>query len=281
MSPASWAPTGMELFVDGIRVGRDQNFTAPKAYDGYWRIGADQTSGFANRPTDAGLAGSVDEVAVYPKALTKSEVQSHYIASGRTGGWGAVPTDAYGAEVAGDGPDLYWRLAEASGPAVDSSGNGAGGNVTGTVVRNQTGAITDNAATRFNGLNGLVVAQQSQNSPKTYSAELWFKTTSIQGGKLIGFGNATSGLSNSYDRHVYMQSNGRLSFGASSGGQQSLVTPISYNDGQWHHVVATQGAERHAAVGRLGAGRQQLGQWRRSPTSATGGWAVTGPGAAP
>ena len=48
---------GMELFVDGIRVGRDQNFTAPKSYDGYWRIGADQTTGFTNRPTDAGLAG--------------------------------------------------------------------------------------------------------------------------------------------------------------------------------------------------------------------------------
>ena len=122
----------------------------------------------------------MDEVAVYPKALTRSEVQSHYTASGRTGGWAAVPADAYGAEVAADGPDLFWRLAEPSGSAVDSSGNGAGGNVSGTLVRNQQGAITGNAAARFDGLTGLVVAQQSQNSPKTYSAELWFKTTSVQ-----------------------------------------------------------------------------------------------------
>ena len=141
---------------------------------------------------------------------------------------------------------------------------------TGTLVRNQEGAITGNAATRFDGLTGLVVAQQSQSSPKTYSAELWFKTTSIQGGKLIGFGNATSGLSSSYDRHVYMQSNGRLSFGANSGGQQSLVTPIAYNDGQWHHVVATQGPSGmrlwvdSALVGSnaVNGAQSYLGYWR-------------------
>jgi PKD repeat protein len=132
--------------------------------------------------------------------------------------------------------------------------------------------ITGNAATRFETVltPGLVVAQQAQNSPKIYSAELWFKTTSTQGGKLIGFGNATSGLSSSYDRHVYMQSNGRLSFGASSGGQQSLVTPISYNDGQWHHVVATQGSSGmrlwvdSALVGSnsVSGAASYLGYWR-------------------
>ncbi len=76
----------MQLFVDGNRVGRDQNYTTPKTYVGYWRIGADQTTGFTNKPTDAGLAGSIDDVAVYPKALSKADIQAHYLASGRVGG---------------------------------------------------------------------------------------------------------------------------------------------------------------------------------------------------
>ena len=41
---------------------------------------------------------------------------------------------------------------------------------------------------------------------------------------------------------VCMRNDGKLSFGASSGGQQTAVTPAAYNDGAWHHVVATQGA---------------------------------------
>jgi PKD repeat protein len=235
---------GMQLFVDGVRVGRDQTPTNPMSYTGYWRIGADQTSGFTNRPTDTTLAGTIDEVAVYPKAIAKADVQAHYLASGRSSNWSAAPTDTYGAKVAADQPDLYWRLGEASGSALDSSSSGSIGNVTGGVVRGQVGAVggTDTAAS-FDGINGQVTAQQSWSSPSAYSTEVWFKTTSTKGGKLIGFGNTTSGLSASYDRHVYMYSNGKLSFGVNNGAQTSLVTAKSYNDGQWHHVVATQGTE--------------------------------------
>ena len=55
-----------QLFVDGRRVGRDQTPVTTKTFAGYWRIGADQTTGFPNKPSNAALSGSVDEVAVYP-----------------------------------------------------------------------------------------------------------------------------------------------------------------------------------------------------------------------
>lgn len=232
---------GMELYVDGMRVGRDQNYTTPKTYTGYWRIGADQTGGFANRPSDAALSGTIDDVAVYAKALPKSAIQSHYLSSGRAAAWGQAPTDAYGADVSTDSPDLYWRLNEtAAGTVRDFAVGGTAGTQSGIVTRGQQGAISGDTATGFNGLSGLVVAQEAWNAPATYTAELWFKTTSTTGGKLVGFGNATSGLSTSYDRHIVMQSNGRLSFGVNSGAQISLVSPTSFNDGQWHYVVATQ-----------------------------------------
>ncbi|MFJ2543459.1 PKD domain-containing protein [Microbacterium sp. NPDC087589] len=234
---------GMQLFVDGTRVGRDQARTAPKIYDGYWRIGADQTNGFTNKPTNAGLAGSIDDVAVYPAALTQSDIQSHYLASGRSAAWTAAPADVYGAAVATDKPDLYWRLDEtAAGTIADSAVGGTTGNPSGTVSRGQAPAIGTGTATTFNGSSALVVAQEAWTAPTTYSAELWFKTTSTRGGTLIGFGNATSGLSSTYDRHVVMQNDGKLQFGSGQP-QTSLVTPTAYNDGQWHHLVAAQGAD--------------------------------------
>lgn len=234
---------GMQLFVDGKRVDRDQARTSPRIYDGYWRIGADQTNGFTNKPTNAGLAGTIDDVAVYPSALTPADIQSHYLASGRSAAWTAAPTDVYGAAVSTDKPDLYWRLNEtAAGTIVDSASGGTTGNLAGTVTRGQTSAIGTGTATTFNGTTALVVAQEPWTAPTTYSAELWFKTTSNKGGTLIGFGNATSGLSTQYDRHVIMQSDGRVQFGSGQP-QTTLVTPTAYNDGQWHHVVATQGAD--------------------------------------
>lgn len=233
---------GMQLFVDGRRVDRDQARTAPKVYNGSWRIGADQTNGFTNKPTNAGLAGTIDDVAVYPTALGQGDIQAHYLASGRSSAWAAAPADVYGATVSTDKPDLFWRLNEtAAGTIVDSAAGGTTGNLAGTVTRGQAPAIGSGTATSFNGSTALVVAQEAWTAPTTYSAELWFKTTSNKGGTLIGFGNTTSGLSSSYDRHVIMQSDGKVQFGSGQP-QVTLVTPTAYNDGQWHHVVATQGA---------------------------------------
>ncbi|MCB0910800.1 MAG: PKD domain-containing protein, partial [Propionibacteriaceae bacterium] len=230
---------GMQLFVDGVRVGRDQRYVTARDYDGYWRIGSDTTTGFTNRPSDTGLQGSLDELAVYPTALTTTEIQSHYLASGRSQNWATAPTGTYAQAVMADSPDTYWRLGTVGSTVPDVSGNGRTGNVTGGVTGGQPGAIAGDDAALF-ATNGLVVDQYSWNAPQTYSEELWFNTTTTRGGKLIGFGNATSGLSSSYDRHVWMLNTGQLSFGAYNGGQVSITSASSYNDGQWHHVVASQ-----------------------------------------
>jgi hypothetical protein len=87
----------------------------------------------------------------------------------------------------------------------------------------------------------LVVSGNTFSNPQTFSAELWFKTTTTSGGKLIGFGTAQTGNSTGYDRHVYMTNAGRLVFGVWTGSAQTITSAMSYNNGQWHHVVATLG----------------------------------------
>src|SRR5690606_34624558 len=49
--------------------------------------------------------------------------------------------------------------------------------------------------------------------------------------------------SGSYDRHLYMQNNGRLTFGVYPGGVRTVSSTASYNDGDWHHVVASLDAD--------------------------------------
>jgi hypothetical protein len=68
-----------------------------------------QTSGYVS-----GYDGSIDEVAVYGRALSASEVSDHFTAMQ------AGDHAAYGVLVAADVPVSYWRLDEATGPfAVD------------------------------------------------------------------------------------------------------------------------------------------------------------------
>jgi PKD repeat protein len=233
------SPSGMTFYLDGKRVGTNGGTTVGQAYQGYWRIGGDSAwSG------NAYFNGAIDDVAVYPSALSLTQVRQHYLDSGRTVGGVPTPTDTYGKAVVADSPDLYYRLGDSTTTAVDSSGNGNNGTYYGSIQQGVSSPVTgtsDTAAT-FSGTNGSDVASaQSFNDPTTYSEELWFKTTTTNGGKLIGFGSSQTGGSNNYDRHVYMEPNGQLTFGVWTGTAQTTTSPKSYNDGQWHYLVATQG----------------------------------------
>jgi hypothetical protein len=152
----------------------------------------------------------------------------------------------YADQVKADFPSFYWRLGETSGnSAADATGNGRTGNYAGTFTRGVPGAVVgdSNTAVSFGGTNGLVTRSASVWGAQTFSAEVWFKTSTTRGGKLIGFGNSQSSTSGSYDRHVYMTDSGRLAFGVFAGtypgAAKTILSSGSYNNGQWHHVVAT------------------------------------------
>ena len=55
----------------------------------------------------------------------------------------------------------------------------------------------------------------------------------------MGFGNAATGASATYDRHLYMTNAGQLVFGVYAGANRVITSPSSYRDGQWHQAVAT------------------------------------------
>jgi hypothetical protein len=161
----------------------------------------------------------------------------------------AGTTGSYVAQAKADAPFLYWRLGESAGSttAADASGNGNTGSIQSGVALGVAGAVPGDTAADFPGTtSGLVTATSTTpTNQQTVSVEAWFKTTTTAGGKLVGYGDFQTGTSTSYDRHIYMTNSGRLLFGVGNKwlGNTTISSTASYNNGQWHHVVATLGRD--------------------------------------
>jgi hypothetical protein len=149
------------------------------------------------------------------------------------------PTLSYQQTVLNGNPSFLWPLNDSGGTATDASPNGFNGTYEPGTTQGAPGPFTGSTATSFDGQNGLVTSNSTVSDPTAFSIEGWFKTTTNEGGKLIGFGNAQTGMSGSYDRHIYMMNDGQLVFGLWNNQTETIESPNVYNDGQWHYVVAT------------------------------------------
>jgi PKD repeat protein len=152
---------------------------------------------------------------------------------------------AYEQVVAGDGAVAHWPLGESSGTtAFDHSGT-ADGTLNAGVTRGAAGAIAGDRDTayRFSGTSTghLTATAAAAPGPQVFSVEAWFQTTTTNGGKIVGYGNARTGTSTAYDRHLYMDAQGRVLFGVRNGTNRTVSSTAALNDGRWHHVVGTLG----------------------------------------
>lgn len=229
---ATLSSAGMALYVDGKLVGTNAQ-TGAESNTGYWRVGGDRTWGSSS----SYFQGDIDEAAVYTTALSASQVQEHYDTALQL--TPPVVTDRYAQNVLGDTPSAYWRLdSSRHGIVQDASPNGFGGVVAGgPTVSTDTGVTGGFGSMTFDGVDDGVVASDKLAGPTSYATEIWFNTTTTRGGKLVGFGNAKTGLSSNYDRHIYMLDSGQVVAGVWTGQGTTVTTPGSYNDGQWHYAV--------------------------------------------
>jgi hypothetical protein len=179
--------------------------------------------------------------------------------------------------VLGDAPSLYWRLGESSRVTVaDASGNGRTGWYRNNLTYGVTGALagSSDTAVACPGTSGLAYSTDSVSGPTTYSLELFFQSTSNRGGKLIGLEDVQTGWGDTYDRHVYLTNAGHLAYGIRSGGAQHVIeTSAGYNDGAWHHVVATQDVD---GMTLYVDGVAVASNPTTTPDAATGYWRVGG-----
>jgi hypothetical protein len=158
----------------------------------------------------------------------------------------SVPGSSYGKIVDSSGPAVYWPLADSSGSTVsaDLSGNRDTGAFSSSGITFQTPSPVEGSSGKGVTLNGgQIISMQPQATPSTYSEELWFKTTSRGGGVLTRFGDSPTGADANNDRILYMTSTGQLFFGTWTGVKNIVTSSRSYNDGNWHFAVITQGSD--------------------------------------
>ncbi len=242
---ASLSSDGMALWVDGIEQASSSTNSA-QDYTGYWRIGGDNLNGWpSTNGTQNDFTGQIDDTSIYPTALTAAQIRDHFTKAGGSLNIPGQPSDTYGQAVYADNPTIYWRLDDQNGPAIADSGQNLQPGVAsgGLSYQAASDVTTQGTGITFNGSDGTIASKNQFTNPTTYSLELWFNTTTDQGGKLIGFGSSQSGTSGNYDRHVYMEDSGQLTFGTWTGQMNTTTSPNSYNDGKWHHLVATQSAD--------------------------------------
>lgn len=150
---ATYASGRLELFVDGARVGSRAIAGTPEVFPGWWRVGHGTQSGWPLAPEAASLGGDLDEVAIYPKALTHARVLAHYAASGRqVGTMARTARTGHAAAVRDARATSYWPL--------DGAGSVRWKDVAGNRAVRRTGTPTPIAAGVFGA---------SEQSPSTVS----------------------------------------------------------------------------------------------------------------
>lgn len=194
------------------------------------------------------MMGAVFGLALLVAAPGITSASAAFTATTRNPGssWSlsSVPLQHYSAAVTADAPYFYYLLDEASGTTTfDQSENGRTGSLASIGGYRTAGALPNNFGYGMDlGSTGRVVSGGSALwTPETFSLELWFRTTSTSGGKLIGFESGQSAAGSvQFDRHVTMRTDGRLVYGDWNAVQiRTLTSPAAYNDGAWHHLVLT------------------------------------------
>jgi hypothetical protein len=166
--------------------------------------------------------------------------------------------ESYEETVLADAPAGYWRLDDTGSVAADVSTHHLDGTYQGGVTKSAPGALRNagDPAVSLDGSSGYITTGFTQMSVTTYSVEAWFKTSAAGSGYYIGpifqDRGADSGLSLTLAMSAGNQSTcaaGHVLFVldtyANEGG---ICSGSAYNDGSWHHVVATFSAAPGASV---------------------------------
>ena len=69
----------MRLYVDGSLVAMT-SLVSSQTFAGWWRIGNDSLAFQPNAPTNEAFDGDLDDVSVYPTALSATQVSTLYSA---------------------------------------------------------------------------------------------------------------------------------------------------------------------------------------------------------
>jgi hypothetical protein len=234
----TWDGTTVRLYVNSSAVA------ASAALSGTLGAAASSVAvGYQPASGSDYVPGSMDEVAIYPTALSALRVQLRPIY-----GEGALDFtyDTYKNTVLADNPQGYYRLDEASGPtAQDSSGNGYNGTYAGSgVTYSEPGVTTGDGDTAvlLDGTAGEMTCPTGLNPGgwAALTAEAWVKLTSISASAMGIWTNAQPTTSHKgISFHIGPGGTTLIMSIGNGTSAANLSVAYSFATGQWYHLVAT------------------------------------------
>jgi len=217
--------------------------------------------------------GSIDEAAIYPRALSQAEINGHYRAG----------QSNYAGTVAPNGPVGDWRLDETTGTtAADASGDGHSGTYAGGYTLGASGALTGDAdkAVTLNGTTGYVNLGNLQvGTNSTFAVEAWVKS-STNAGWIV---NEASTTSNNPLVGINIDASNAARFFVRDNANNTVAVTgtIGVTNNAWHHVVGVRngtsyslyvdgkadGNTTSSALGTISLNTTTIGAGRRSTVS--------------
>lgn len=179
---------------------------------------------------------------------TPQATYSLYDASGKlVDVWQPAVTVPYAGAVLNDQAVGYWRMGESSGSTAHDSTTNANNGTYSNVTLAQSGALStggdSDTAAGFNGSssNVSVPDNSSLEITKQLTLECWINYSMSDGTGAPGIITKDDRIHVSgYGLYAAFDANQNLEFMLNlNGTSQPLTSTNSYNDGQWHYVVAT------------------------------------------
>lgn len=179
--------------------------------------------------------GSIDDVHVYNRVLSATEVNALYKSTAAV--VNASTNNSITSGLAGlwsfDGKDMNWG----TGTAFDRSGSANNGSLINMSTSSSPAIGKIGQALKFNGINGFVNLPDNLIKNNTViSLSLWFKTSSTGG--LFGYQDvAIPGAPAAYVPLMYVGTDGKLRAEFWMGASTPITTSGTVNNGAWHHAI--------------------------------------------
>ena len=244
-----------ELYIDGVKQNLIQQGTPTSR-----TITTDMVVSGWTTSTAYKFGGKLDELAVYNKALSASDIQEHYllgksdfdttkfnISDSPSLSIDMISNNAsnimnsltsYTDIIKADNPLGYWKLGETSGTTVfDSSVNNINATYTNGVVLGKDGGISNsiNTSANFDGINDYITAGNNASFKMTsaMTLEAWINPSAITGTHNI--------VSREGEYLLSIHSNGNLYYAiaASNPSWDWVDTGYKVQTNEWTHLTFT------------------------------------------
>ncbi|MBA0127928.1 DNRLRE domain-containing protein [Haloechinothrix sp. YIM 98757] len=264
------------MYLDGDQVGTlDGEISTDYLYN-YVGTGVVTTSGWPARPEDpwGHFEGAISHLALYQRPVSESEVSSHYAARD--------DRDGYRDTVRGTGPVGLWGLEEGDSALRPESDPRLSQGTYHDVDRDVQPPMEGAGAAGFDGQSSYVRLPDSLVQHRTRTTvELWFRTTSQEGGALFASADSLPGDTETPGAMpiLYVGTDGKLHGQFWNGTVDGITSDGAVNDGEWHHVALRADRQRqwlHLDGSLVGSQAGEINSKRKYHFVGTGKFTLSG-----